>query len=100
MKLIKIVLFSAVMIFGSMQSSFACICEPTLPPPCYSYWQYDAVFVGTVTEIKSDDNLFLRKIRVAVDKNYKGVNSDVVYTQRGGTSCDFEGYNENEKFLI
>jgi hypothetical protein len=82
-----------------IQSIVACICEKP-PPPCYAYSQYEAVFVGTVKEVKFDEAGFRRKIQVTVDRNYKGLTSDEVFTETGGFSCDFEGFKVNKKFLI
>lgn len=100
MKYIKLFCFLILLILISNQISFACSCFIT-PPPCYAYSQYDAVFVGTVKETKFDKNSFPPiKTTISIDKSYKGVSNEILYTETGATSCDFEGYSENKKFLI
>ena len=100
MKFIKITFFLMVLVFFSRQNVLACICYPP-PPPCYAFAESEVVFVGTVKEVKGDDNSFQpKKIRIAVDKNYKGIKVNEVFAETGNTSCDFEGYRENAKFLF
>lgn len=100
MKNFKIIFISTLLILFGRQISFACRCY-TPPPPCYAFSQSDAVFIGTVKEIKFiSDEFPPKKIRIAVNKNYKGITSEEVFTETGTTSCDFEGYKENQKLLI
>ncbi|HVE58276.1 MAG TPA: hypothetical protein VNB22_15690 [Pyrinomonadaceae bacterium] len=98
MRQIKFTFALVLFLLITFQSSLACICYFS-PPPCYAYDQYNAVFVGTVKEIKTDEG-FRQKITIEVDKNYKGIISNVVFSETGGTSCDFEGYKVNKKLLI
>jgi hypothetical protein len=99
MKYIKIICILTLLIIFSPQTSLACQCY-TPPPPCYAYSQSDAVFIGTVKEIKNNNEFPPIKTRISVDKIYKGINSEEVFTETGSTSCDFEGYKENKKLLI
>jgi hypothetical protein len=99
MSFCKVIFISVLLIIFSLQTSLACTCF-TPPPPCYKYWKYDAVFIGTVKEIRQGDDSPFAKIKVEVNKNYKGVNSDFVFTQEFGTSCDFEGFALDRKLLI
>lgn len=100
MKFIQIAFISLLPTFFSIQTIQACVCYKP-PPPCFAYSQSDAVFVGTVKEIKSaTENFPFRQISIAIDKNYKGIISPEVFTETGSSSCDFPGFKENERFLI
>jgi hypothetical protein len=100
MKFIKITFILMMLVFFSRQNVLACSCYPP-PPPCYAYSESEVVFVGTVKEVKVDYGSFPpKKIRIAINKNYKGINSNEVLAEIGNSSCDFEGYRENAKFLF
>lgn len=87
------------LIFGT-NSIFACTCYAP-PPPCYNYSKFDVVFVGTVTKVNSegDENQFEPKVEINVEKNYKGINSDLAITRNWASSCAWE-FSEGEKFLF
>lgn len=87
------------LILFSFQSIFACRCEVT-PPPCYEYSKSDAVFIGTVKEIKRNEIEPEAKIKLEVNKNYKGANGSFIKAKTFGSSCDFETFTIGKKYLI
>jgi hypothetical protein len=89
------------------ESALACSCIGPVPP-CQEYGQASAVFVGTVTGVRTDEreedgvvNWTPRVFRFAVERAYLGVaGTEVeVATGRGGGDCGY-GFRRGEKYLV
>src|SRR4051794_1403276 len=89
---------AVLIIMAPCVSIFACTCEPK-PPPCYEFGRRDAVFIGRVTEIARDE-WNRSKIALSVEKAYKGVSTSTASTATIGTSCDFETFRVDGRYLI
>lgn len=99
MKFLHFCLAIFVLIIFNYQNAIACTCF-IKPPPCYVFSDTEAVFVGTVKEIKRTEESPFAKIKLEVNKDYKGVTGNSIFTQEFGTSCDFETFKEGQKYLI
>lgn len=82
------------------QNVFACTCGIS-PPICSEYAESETVFIGKVVGIKtpSDHNPY-EKVEIQVQKNFKGMSSNTVWTTVGMSSCDYEGFEVGKTFLI
>lgn len=99
MKILKVISLSIILLICSSQNILACRCEIMPPPPCYDYWQYDAVFVGTVKEDSLNIENGIPKVEIEVDKNYRGMKNETAYTYNYEHSCAL-GFEKGEKFLF
>ncbi|HMT07086.1 MAG TPA: hypothetical protein PKA82_03710 [Pyrinomonadaceae bacterium] len=95
-KRLIITTFLATVISGTI--AHACECE-IKQPVCYEYPQTDAVFVGEVTEISDDPNIFPTAVKVKVIENFKGMLFASANTWDKMTSCSYS-YKKGEKFLF
>lgn len=77
---------------------FACTCQSP-PPPCYSYWQSDAVFVGRVSKIARVEDSYLERVEVSVEESFKGMDFPIALTDNFPTSCSFS-FTEDQRFLF
>jgi hypothetical protein len=100
MKLIKIIFVLTLIILFCHEPLLACICY-TPPPPCYNFWKFDAVFVGTVKNVEeqSPENNFIQKVEVEVEQNFKGMKSQKAFTNNYPSSCSWTFHKDN-KFLF
>ena len=76
----------------------ACQCRER-QPPCAEYSSADAVFVGSVTEIKLTADMVTKIISFAVERGLVGVNSRVAQLVDYGTSCDYT-FEVGKKYLV
>jgi hypothetical protein len=101
MKVYKIIFILTLISLFSVQATVAC--RPfNEPPPCYNFWQYDVVFVGTVKNVeeKSTENNDFPKVEIEVEQNFKGMKSQKVFTYNYGSSVCATTFRKGGKFLI
>ncbi len=101
MKFSKII--SILMLIGifSVQAIFACRAFNE-PPPCYNFWQYDVVFVGTVKNVEEEgtENNYFPKVEIEVEQNFEGMKSRKVFTYNYGSSLCAPTFRKGNKYLI
>jgi hypothetical protein len=101
MKISKIIFILTLVSLFSVQATFAC--RPfNEPPPCYNFWQYDVVFVGTVKNVEegSTENNYFPKVEIDVEQNFKAMKSQKVFTYNYGSSVCAPTFSKGDKFLI
>ena len=86
-------------------SAFACQCLER-QPPCADYWQADAVFVGSVTEISPSFDDFEssvrtknRRVRFSLEKSYRGVDGSEVVLDNWINSCEYQ-FEIGKKYFV
>ena len=109
-------LFASLVFFGD--EARACMCASG-PPPCQSYWQASAVFVGVVTgaTMKKPPKMELEEIRrradagedmrtwrvfhIAVERSFRGETGTQVdvYTGMGDYDCGY-GFRVGGRYLV
>lgn len=82
----------------SSSKVLACSCQSP-PPPCYSYWQSDAVFVGRVSKIARVEDSYFERVEVSVEESFKGMDFPIALTDNFPTSCSFS-FEEDQRFLF
>src|SRR5689334_7365426 len=101
-------LFVALIIAATLSvtnTTHACIPLGGVAPPCSAYWDADAVFVGSITEITDappEPNEILKYLLLhfAVEEPYRGVeSSEVAVATITGTECSRK-YQVGERWLV
>lgn len=88
---------------GLPAPGYACSC--IMPKaPCEEFWRTDALFVGTVTAIKTvknTDGYSSRRVTLAISEALRGVtgNEVEVATGLGGGDCGY-GFTRGEQYLV
>lgn len=80
---------------------YPCTCF-TKEPTCSAYWKTDAVFVGTVKDIKPESEVLTNNVDVFfdVEKTFRGLASEnFILKEDKGFSCSF-GFEKGEKYLV
>lgn len=80
---------------------YPCICF-TKEPTCSAYWKADAVFVGTVIDIKPESEGLTNNVNVFfdVEKTFRGLEGGkFILSEDKGFSCSF-GFKKDEKYLV
>lgn len=93
--------FFVALLILSPQLAYACQCR-IVPPPCYAYWESDAIFTGKIKKIyqfKEGDFQPLDKVEIAVEKNFKGMPFTTAFTYNFGHSCAWN-FDEGENLLF
>lgn len=76
----------------------ACSCPPT-PPPCEAYWRSPMVFLGTVTGIPASPDRDGKRLRMRIDRVYKGVSEPALVLFDDGM-CDGPDLRLGEQYLM
>lgn len=78
--------------------AYGCQCRER-QPPCAQYSSADAVFVGSVTEIKPTADMVTQIISFAVERGLVGINSRDAELIDYGTSCHYK-FEVGKKYLV
>lgn len=88
-----------------VRSAPACQCLE-LQPPCAAYWQADAVFVGSVTDItpsfddlESSMRAGRRKVRFSLEESYRGTGGSEAVLANGVESCEYR-FEVGKKYFV
>ena len=86
-------------------SALACQCLER-QPPCADYWQAEAVFVGTVTEISPTFDDFESSLRTknrrvwfSLEKSYRGVKGNEIILENWINSCEYQ-FEKGKKYFV
>src|SRR5947208_2739787 len=95
---LRYLLFASVALLlpGFFDAARACTCFEE-KPPCAAYWKADAVFVGTVTDVKIASGL--RTVRFSLEQAYRGVSGEQVELVNAISSCEYE-FAEGKKYFV
>jgi hypothetical protein len=77
---------------------YGCQCRER-EPPCAQYSRADAVFIGSVTSIRTSDANSGKTIHFNIERASRGVSSRTAEIVNHGTSCDYS-FTEREKYLV
>lgn len=77
---------------------YGCQCRER-QPPCAQYSSADAVFVGSVIDIKPSPDKPMEIISFTVERGLVGVNGNAAELINHMTSCDYE-FKKGEKYLV
>ena len=95
----------ALMVLGTSETAFACVCRGVQQPPCVAFDDATAVFSGTVTGIveapfQEGDILHSLLISFSIEHFYKGSSTpQITVATVTGTDCDF-GFEKGEKYFV
>jgi hypothetical protein len=98
-------LFAALVIVSpyAVDVARACQCLQR-QPPCADYWQADAVFVGTVTDISPAFGDYEsygsdRTVRFSLEQAYRGVEGQEVELVNWINSCEYQ-FEKGKKYFV
>lgn len=95
MRLIATVVFLVGIIPGSV---LGCTCN-IRPPACFSYWETETVFIGTVRNVVGDEWQPESKVQIAVDESFRGALGSHAETYNYGHSCA-HSFQEGHRYLF
>ena len=98
MKLLKLCIAAFLLLIVNFQIANGCRCV-MIPPPCYSYWESDAVFAGKVKRVFKDAEFPFNKVEVDIEENFRGMPFKTAFTYNAGTSCSWT-FAEGENILF
>jgi hypothetical protein len=98
MKFLKLCSAAFLLLIVNFQIANGCRCG-TIPPPCYSYWESEAVFAGRVKRVFKDAEFPFNKVEVDIEENFRGMPFKTAFTYNAGTSCSWT-FAEGENILF
>ena len=79
-------------------NAWACSCGP-MPPPCEAFAHATIIFLGTITEVLEANETYITRVRMTVDKAYKGVSEKTLVVYDDGM-CDGPILKMGQQYLL